>query len=627
MFSMENDKALVESISAKEFSQKRLRTCLSETELQNSLKGLQRAAKVSLEENGANTLFVAAGFLRWYETELSEKARYAPLVMIPVELVRSIKNSGYIVRSRNEETQINVTLLEYLRQDHGVAIGGLDPLPEDEHGIDLPLVFQTIRQAVMDKKRWNVENFCFLGLFSFGQFVMWNDLRNRTEDLKSSKVVQSLLEGRMTWEADDLGIDAGNIDEKFAPSDLAVPLSADSSQMVAIATAAKGQSFVLHGPPGTGKSQTITNMIANALYQGKSVLFVAEKMAALSVVQRRLAAIGLDPFCLELHSNKANKAAVLKQLEKTLEVGHIKEPEEYARTAEQLHSLRRELNHVIAAIHEKKNFGGSLYDAIAVYEQNKALKGKVDLADSREMPFTVESVSAELLAEWQELLGEYATASSVAGDLQSHPLKGVCKTEYSMELRDNAQRVWKETADSCEAARKDADLLRSQVGTDLVGSRDGLAMLCRMGRLMLEQGPMLGALVSSPNYDAIMERVRLLIQNGRNYLMQMDRISQTFRPQIFTGYNAGDALVRLQAAQQKWFLPKMTGTSAIVKEVKAYALNPAAVTKDNIKVILEELWAAETLKAELNDVPQEITSLMGGLNIAKSTVFRDLEQP
>ena len=626
MFSLENDKALVESITAKEFAQKRIRTCLSETDLQNSLKGLQRAAKLSLEENGANTLFIAAGYLRWYETDLSEKPRYAPLVLIPVELVRSIKNNGYIIRSRNEETQINVTLLEYLRQDHGVAIGGLDPLPEDEHGIDLPLVFQTIRQAIMDKKRWNVENFCFLGLFSFGQFVMWNDLRNRTEDLKTSKVVQSLLEGYMTWEADDLGIDAGNIDEKFAPSDLAVPLSADSSQMVAIATAAKGQSFVLHGPPGTGKSQTITNMIANALYQGKSVLFVAEKMAALSVVQRRLAAIGLDPFCLELHSNKANKAAVLKQLEKTLEVGHIKEPEEYARTAEQLHSLRRELNHVIAAIHEKKNYGGSLYDAIAVYEQNKALKGKVDLSESKEMTFTIENVSAELLAEWQELLDEYATASSVVGDLKSHPLKGVCKTEYSMELRDNAQRIWKETAAACEEAAKDAEQLRGLVGTDLVGSRDGLAMLCRMGRLMLEQGPMLGALVSSPNYDAIMERVRLLIQNGRNYLMQMDRISQTFRPQIFTGYNAGDALVRLQAAQQKWFLPKMTGTSAIVKEVKAYALNPATVTKENIKVILEELWAAETIKAELNDVPQEITSLLGGLYMAEKTDFTALEQ-
>ena len=626
MFSLENDKALVESITAKEFAQNRIRTCLSETELQSSLKSLQRAAKVSLEENGANTLFIAAGFLRWYETDLSEKPRYAPLVLIPVELVRSIKNNGYIIRSRNEETQINVTLLEYLRQDHGGSIGGLDPLPEDEHGIDLPLVFQTIRQAIMDKKRWNVENFCFLGLFSFGQFVMWNDLRNRTEDLKTSKVVQSLLEGHMTWEADDLGIDAGNMDEKFAPSDLAVPLSADSSQMVAIATAAKGQSFVLHGPPGTGKSQTITNMIANALYQGKSVLFVAEKMAALSVVQRRLAAIGLDPFCLELHSNKANKAAVLKQLEKTLEVGHIKEPEEYARAAEQLHSLRRELNHVVAAVHEKKNFGGSLYDAVAVYEQNKALKDKVDLSESDGMEFTVGSVSAELLQEWTELLSEYATAAAVVGDLKTHPLRGVCTTEYSMELRDNAQQIWKDMAAACRNVQQDTDLLRGLVGTDLIGSREGLKTLCRMGKLMLQPGVMLGGLVSSPNYDSIVERVRLLIRNGRDYLAQMERLGQSFMPQIFTSYNAGDALVRLQAAQQKWFLPKMTGTSAIVKEVKAYSLNPAAVTKDNIKGILEELWAVETLKAELNDVPQEITNLLGGLYLAEKTDFAALEQ-
>ncbi len=625
MYSVENDRALVEGIAAKEFKQKRIRTLLSETELQGSLKSLQRAAKVSLEENGANTLFIATGFLRWYETDLSEKPRYAPLVLIPVELVRSIKNSGYIVRSRNEETQINVTLLEYLRQDHGIEIGGLDPLPEDEHGIDLPLVFQTIRQAVMDKKRWNVENFCFLGLFSFGQFVMWNDLRNRTEDLKTSKVVQSLLEGHMTWEAEDLGIDAGNIDEEFAPSDLAVPLSADSSQMVAIATAAKGQSFVLHGPPGTGKSQTITNMIANALYQGKSVLFVAEKMAALSVVQRRLAAIGLDPFCLELHSNKANKTAVLKQLEKTLEVGHIKEPEEYAHAAEQLHSLRWELNHVVAAIHEKKNFGGSLYDAVAIYEHYKALKDKVDLSESEDMPFTVESVSAELLNEWQELLGEYATASSVVGDLKAHPMKGICSTEYSMELRDRAQKVWRDTAGECEKALQDADKLRELVGTDMTGSRDGIVMLHNMGLLMQDKTPLLAALVSSSNYDTAMAQARELVQKGYRYVPESVRIGQKFRPQFFTDYNAGDALVRLQAAQNKWFLPRLTGTSAIVKEVKAYALQPETITKENIKEILEEKWAVETLVAEIKDIPQTTADLLGGLYRGEKTDFRALE--
>ena len=82
----------------------------------------------------------------------------------------------------------------------------------------------------------------------------------------------------------------------------------------------------MHGPPGTGKSQTITNMIANALYKGKRVLFVAEKMAALSVVQNRLTKIGLDPFCLELHSNKVTKSHFLAQLQKAIEVIHIQSP-------------------------------------------------------------------------------------------------------------------------------------------------------------------------------------------------------------------------------------------------------------------------------------------------------------
>ena len=626
MYSVENDKVLIEGIVTEEFKHRRIRTVLSENELQGNLKSLQRAAKVSLEENGANTLFLAAGFLRWYETELSEKPRYAPLVLIPVELVRSIRSNGYIVRSRNEETQINITLLEYLRQDHGVAIGGLDPLPEDEHGINLPLVFQTIRQAVMDKKRWNVENFCFLGLFSFGQFVMWNDLRNRTEDLKKNKVVQSLLEGHMTWQAEEMQVSPGNIDEMYAPADLAVPLSADSSQMVAVATAAKGQSFVLHGPPGTGKSQTITNMIANALYQGKSVLFVAEKMAALSVVQKRLANIGLDPFCLELHSNKANKTAVLGQLEKTLEVGQIKEPAEYAQAAEKLHSLRRELNHVVAALHEEKNFGGSLYDAVAVYEQYKALKGRVDLAESTDMQFTVENVSAELIREWKELLQEYTTAAAAAGDVQNHPLRGVCRSEYSMEVRDAAGRVWKDAAAGCEAAQKEADTLRALTGVDLVGTKEGLDLLLRLGRQMQEPGVLLSALVSSANYEMILQQVQQLVQKGRNYRAQMAQASQTFRPQVFVNYNAGDALVRLQAAQNSWFLPKLTGTSAIVKEVRAYALNPATVTKENIKLLLEELWGVETLRAELGDVPVQITEALGGLYLGEKTDFDMLER-
>ena len=336
IFEIENEKDLIKSIATEEFKSYRIRTFLNEVDLEKNLKGLYRAAKVSMEENGTNTLFLALGFLRWYESDVSEKARYAPIVLIPVDIVRNVRNKGYVIRSRQEEAQVNITLLEYLRQDYGVNITGLDPLPEDEHGIDLPLVYNTIRQGIMGKKRWNIEEMAFVGLFSFGQFVMWNDIRNRSEELKSNKVVSSLMDGAMNWEPVTGIPTAEKLDGTLVMKDMAVPMAADSSQMVAIAEAAAGQSFVLHGPPGTGKSQTITNMIANALYNGKSVLFVAEKMAALSVVQKRLEKIGLDPFCLELHSNKTNKSSVLSELNKSLEIGKIKSPEQYEETANKI---------------------------------------------------------------------------------------------------------------------------------------------------------------------------------------------------------------------------------------------------------------------------------------------------
>ncbi len=379
IFEIENEKNLIENIATQEFKSNRIRTFLDESELDRNLKSLYRSAKMSMEENGTNTLYLALGFLRWFESDVSEKARYAPIILVPVDIVRNVRNKGYVIRSRQEDTQVNVTLLEYLRQDHSVNISGLDPLPEDDHGIDLPLVFNTIRQAIMGKKRWNIEEMAFAGLFSFGQFVMWNDIRNRSKELEQNKVVSSLINGVLKWQTEGQNITVDNLDKEISLKDMAIPVSTDSSQMVAIA-AADGQSFVLHGPPGTGKSQTITNMIANALYQGKTVLFVAEKMAALNVVQKRLADIGLGPFCLELHSNKTNKTSVLAKLNKVLEVGKIKSPEEYGETAAKVNELRDKLNSIIEAVHCKREYGISLYEAISFFEQNLDQKGKINFS-------------------------------------------------------------------------------------------------------------------------------------------------------------------------------------------------------------------------------------------------------
>ena len=298
-----------DALLQEEFASGRLRAVLSETANEQALKALYRQGRTSLEETGANTVFLALGLLRWYEGAKSRKARYAPVILLPAKLARSSAKGGFSVSVRDEEPVINVTLLEKLRQDFQIPVPGLDPLPEDEDGLDTRAVFTALRRALMQMPGWDIVECAVLGSFSFSSFVMWNDIRSRSDVLEKNGVVRSLMEGKLLF-------DAAEMDPTGVTEDgVLLPLPADASQLFAIREASEGKSFVLHGPPGTGKSQTITALIANALSRGKTVLFVAEKMAALSVVQKRLEDIGIGAFCLELHSNKARKKDLLEQLQ------------------------------------------------------------------------------------------------------------------------------------------------------------------------------------------------------------------------------------------------------------------------------------------------------------------------
>ena len=144
IYETENQRELIADIAAKEFKSKRLRTFMNESDLEKTMKKLHRLAKVSMEENGVNTIYLALGFLRWYETDRSEKPRYAPLVLVPVDIIRRVQDKSFSIRVRDEDTQVNITLLEMLRQSFGIDIQGLDPIPEDESGVDIPLIFSII---------------------------------------------------------------------------------------------------------------------------------------------------------------------------------------------------------------------------------------------------------------------------------------------------------------------------------------------------------------------------------------------------------------------------------------------------------------------------------------------------
>ena len=261
-----------------------LHTYQTEAETRSTLKNIYRSSINAIEETGANALYLAIGTLRWFETNVSEKPHYAPILMLPVEMV--YKKGDYYIRTRDEEIALNITLIEFLRQNFDINIPGINPLPKDEHGVDVQKIFAIIREVLKNKRRWDVEEECILGIFSFNKFLMWNDIHNHRQELLENDVVRSLVEQKLVFTPKQIESDLKNKDKVVKPSKLALPVPIDSSQMAAVMAAGEGNSFILYGPPGTGKSQTITNLIANALFQGKRVLFVAEKMAALSVVQK-----------------------------------------------------------------------------------------------------------------------------------------------------------------------------------------------------------------------------------------------------------------------------------------------------------------------------------------------------
>lgn len=338
---------------------------------QKELKGIYRTARTNLEESGANTLFLALGCLNWLDKQ-SGRTFVAPILLVPIEMVAT-KGSQYVIRKRDEEVLLNITLIEFLKQTFEITINGIYPLPQDAHGVDVSFVLHLVSAAISGKTGWSVTEDMILGNFSFTKFVMWNDIHSHASAMQSSPIVRSLIEGQLLLDdSNKPAADAREMEINKRPDALAVPVDADSSQLEAISDAQAGRSFLLYGPPGTGKSQTITNLIANALYHNKRVLFVAQKKAALDVVESRLAKIGIAPFCLELHSNKMDKRRFLQQMELALQNTKGNPIEEYAKKSNELYNHRMRLASFIKAMHSHKKYGVSLYECIEQYLAIKA---------------------------------------------------------------------------------------------------------------------------------------------------------------------------------------------------------------------------------------------------------------
>lgn len=504
----------------------RLHTYLAPGETSDVVKNIYRAARNAIEETGANSLFLAIGVLRWFENPLSETPRYAPVLLLPVEMVR--KKGNYYIRTRDEEITLNITLVEFLRQNYDISLKGLETLPKDKHGVDVKLIFAIIRDALHGQKRWDVEEECVLGTFSFSKFLMWNDIHTHREQLMDNCIISSLVANRLTWTPEPVTDNLKEIDASVSPSELALPVAVDSSQMAAVIEAARGHSFILYGPPGTGKSQTITNLIANALYQGKRVLFVAEKMAALSVVQSRLAKIGLDPFCLELHSNKSTKRHVLQQLDKALRAVRIVSPGNYSKKADKIFRQRKNLIAYLDGLHKVDTSDGlSLYDCILHYE---SVSGE-PLESFSYGPALDALLTKKGIRGVEDILGgRFETILKLVGQPSRNPLKGLRLTRD--KLREN----------------------------------DSFIASLRQGARLLEEEAGLTAELADT-------------------LSLREKILRDYSPAIFAE-DVGRFNRQWREAKAKWFLPRYFAKKAFIKELKRF--NPL-VTGSDVEPLIDRL--------------------------------------
>ncbi|MBO9638341.1 MAG: DUF3320 domain-containing protein [Siphonobacter aquaeclarae] len=566
-----------------ELGERRIRTYLSESDLTNSLTNLFRSSRLSLEENGANTLFIGLGLLRWYETDASERPRFAPILLIPVEIIRKSAQKGFIIRSREEETILNITLLEMLRQDFGIVLGGLETLPRDESGVDVKEVFRVIRRIVMGKPRWDVEEQAVLGIFSFSKFILWNDIHHNAADLNRHPLVASLVSGKLEWTpGEQEGVEAIS-DNLLHPTSVALPISTDSSQLQAILSSASGKSFVLHGPPGTGKSQTITNIIAHALYAGKRVLFVAAKKAALDVVESRLNAIGIGPFCLELHSNKAKKSAVLEQLKQTVEITKSAAPENFAFEAERLFGIRSELNGYAEALHERQAFGYSLFDVFTAYGLLPSGEDKVSFEEN-----VLERLDAAQLATWQDLAEQLQQVGSLIGHPLDHPFRGVRLERYYPQLKQEVQRLIEDVlrfAAQCSEQSSSVLSMLKMEGTTITPEQQ--RRLEELGAQLLQAGDIPSTMLQAEALERTMTQVLDLTNHGKERDRLRTQLLQRFRAEVLK-LPAEQLLGEWQLASREWFYPRWKKQKELLKRIRSTD-KTGAVRKEQVPGVLQHV--------------------------------------
>lgn len=586
---------------------------IGQDSLDGNLLAIFNAARTGLEEGGANTLFLAIGFLEWTEAEKSEAKHLAPILLVPVTLERQSVRSGFRLSRHDDEAIVNPTLLQLLRNSFELRVAGLDVVPNHDKGVDVAKVLQSFRLAVREIPKWEVLEQVHLGIFSFKKYLMWKDLHDRSEQLKGNRVVKHLIEnpGEAFAKEDRVG-EFDRLDESHQPQDILTPMLADSSQLKAICSIDAGRDLVLEGPPGTGKSQTITNLIAHNLAKGRTVLFVSEKMAALEVVHRRLNDIGLGPFCLELHSSKARKAEVLQQLGQALDISTDRTASDWSRETERLGQLRQELNGLVGALHRDYPNGLSAFGAIGTcISQSGREPSKLSWSDAM-------THSREELDKLRETSRRIAAMATDLGPLSGHPLAAIGASEWSPSWSDELASASQLFGAAAKALEKVALDVGGFIDLPTQGlSLQSYAALDRLADILLA-APKVPENFARQAHDS---RVRALVQSLAKH--GADRKANW--AQVGLGWSHHLAKLNATELSGHWLQAKVAWWPKSVIAKRGFVTRMAALRADGKRPQQAQIEAMLDALADVNDEDQVLRSMHTEADAILKGVYIGLE--
>lgn len=585
---------------------------LDEAALAERLLHVYREARTAREEGGSNSLYLAIGFLAYRETRQSGKERRAPLLLVPLEIGRRSARRGFTLSIGADEPRVNVTLLEYLRRDHDIEVTGLDPLPTDDHGIDVALVLRIFRSAIKDKEDWRVHDDLQVGLYSFAKYLLWRDLKDREASLRENALARHLIERPSEAFPETAPVpDPGSLDESVSAAEVFAPLSYDSTQLAAILAAANGATMVLEGPPGTGKSQTITNLVAHSIAHGKTVLFVSEKMAALDVVYKRLGALGLGAACLELHSNKASKKAVLAQFAEALDAGRVRGAKcrEWGEIAGDVDAARGRLNNHVAALHGERRGGASVHDLISGLAKGDGPEPlEVDLGDPRE-------IEANALAGMRRALDEVDLQGAEQLVDENHPLLRVGRTETSPLFESESRAVLNGFDATAARFASAVTALIEALGLREVPAPTTAEAIDALGALAVavrDAAPM-----PAKSFEWLWESAALdAAEEAAEHARALGEIESLFADQFRRSPRTLDiATIEIQQHEMKTggFFKRWLRRRTLLKSFRELSCDPKRFGRDDLAQALERTSEAEKLDAEMRTSEPDAEALLGRL--------------